>query len=185
MVSQATISRAKTTISRAKTWAGDRLTPAEVKPSAPPAPRVLVVDRDNLHRMIICRAADKAGCVPAGAANLAEAGRLAQSAAFDGITLDLSFGREAVLDFFNRLDALHGKAKIIVTGHRDTARWQDEAVRHAALLGLDVEDDVAAKPLDIEMLRRVFEQLRIQSALAHETEAVPPGADPAWSVGQL
>src|ERR1700734_3613193 len=111
--------------------AGDGVgsTAAAPRQRALPAPRVLVVDRDNLHRMIICRAADKAGCIPAGAANLAEATRLAQSTAFDGITLDLSFGREAVGDFFSYLGALHCKAKIIVTGHRDVAAWQDEAVR--------------------------------------------------------
>src|ERR1700722_6383528 len=138
-----------------------------------PGPRVLVVDRDNLHRMIICRAADKAGCIPAGAANLVEATRLAQVALFDSITLDLSFGRGAIFDFFNRMDALRCKAKIIVTGHHDTAGWQDAAVQHAALLGLDVEDDIAPKPLDVEVLRRAFEQLRIQPTLAGETDKAP------------
>jgi ActR/RegA family two-component response regulator len=158
---------------------GDRLPTTAVEKSVLPAPRVLVVDRDNLHRMIICRAADKAGCIPAGAANLAEATRLAQSTAFDGVTLDLSFGREAVGDFFSYLGALHCKAKIIVTGHRDVAAWQDEAVRDAILLGLDVEEDVAAKPLDVEMLRRVLEQLRIQRAVAGEVEETPSGLD-SW-----
>jgi DNA-binding NtrC family response regulator len=153
---------------------GDRLPTTAVEKSVLRAPRVLVVDRDNLHRMIICRAADKAGCIPAGAANLAEATRLAQSTAFDGITLDLSFGREAVGDFFSHLGALHCKAKIIVTGHRDVAAWRD-----AVLLGLDVEEDVAAKPLDVEMLRHVLEQLRIQRASARETEKAPPGLD-SW-----
>jgi DNA-binding NtrC family response regulator len=115
--------------------------------------------------MIICRAADKAGCIPAGAANLAEAAKRMQSADFDGVTLDLSFGREAVRDFLSHLAALRCTSKILLTAHRDAAGWQEEAVRHAALLGLDVEDDVAAKPLDVEMLRGVLEQLRIQRAL--------------------
>jgi two-component system, chemotaxis family, chemotaxis protein CheY len=138
--------------------------------SALRAPRILVVDRDNLQRMIICRAADRAGCIPAGAANLAEAARQMQSADFDALTLDLSFGREAVNNFLNRLGALCCMSKIFLTGHRDAADWQDEAVRHATLLGLDVEEDVAAKPLDVEMLRRMLEQLRIQRALDRDAQ---------------
>jgi two-component system, chemotaxis family, chemotaxis protein CheY len=170
---------------QAMLWGRDRerLNGPESERSVPPS-RVLVIDRDNLHRMIICRAADKAGCIPAGAANLAEATRLVQAIPFDSITLDLSFGRDAILDFFNRLDALHCKAKIIVTGHRDTAGWQGEAVQHAALLGLDVGDEVAPKPLDVEMLRRVFEQLKMKPDLAAEAEKAPAGfVDPAWSAG--
>jgi CheY-like chemotaxis protein len=144
------------------------------------APRVLVVDRDNLHRMIICRAADKAGCIPAGAANLSEAARRMQTADFDGVTLDLSFGRDAVCDFLSRLGALRCTSKILLTGHRDTVGWQEEAVHHATSLGLDVEDDVAPKPLDVEMLRRVLEQLRIPRALDRDAKTAGPGPDSGW-----
>jgi chemotaxis response regulator CheB len=56
-------------------------------------PRLLVIDDDNLHRMIICRVAAKAGFVPAGAASYDEAARLAQETNFDCITLDLSAQR--------------------------------------------------------------------------------------------
>jgi two-component system, chemotaxis family, chemotaxis protein CheY len=162
--------------------AGDGVgsTAAAPRQRALPAPRVLVVDRDNLHRMIICRAADKAGCIPAGAANLAEAARRMQSADFDAVTLDLSFGREAVCDFLSRLGALRCTFKILLTGQRDAAGWQEEAVRHATLLGLDVEEDIAAKPLDVEMLRGVLEQLRIQRALDGDAKTAGPGLDPGW-----
>ena len=99
----------------ARIWDGGAvcLTAADAEQSALPALRVLVVDRDNLHRMIICRAADKAGCVPAGAANLTEAIKHVQSAAFDCITLDLSFGRRAACDFLSRLDALGNPVETI------------------------------------------------------------------------
>ena len=40
-------------------------------------PRLLVIDDDNLHRMIICRVAAKAGFLPAGAASYDEAVKLA------------------------------------------------------------------------------------------------------------
>jgi CheY-like chemotaxis protein len=149
----------------ARIWDGGavRLTAADAEQSALPALRVLVVDRDNLHRMIICRAADKAGCVPAGAANLTEAVKHVQSAAFDCITLDLSFGRRAACDFLRRLDALGFASKILLVGDRDTADCR-ETLRVAASLGLDAEDSMA-KPLDVGKLRVALEQLRIQGAL--------------------
>jgi hypothetical protein len=50
---------------------------------APDAPHLLVIDDDNLHRMIICRVAAKAGYAPAGAATYEEAAVLAQETAFD------------------------------------------------------------------------------------------------------
>ena len=151
---------------------GAHLTAAEADQLALPAPRVLVIDRDNLHRMIICRAADKAGYIPAGAANLAEATRLVQSTAFDCITLDLSFGREAACDFLNRLDAIACKSKILLVGNRDAADCR-ETLRVATSLSLDVQDPVA-KPLDVGMLRYALEQLRIQGAL--QRDLAPVGA---------
>ena len=50
----------------ARIWGAGEAHPttAQREQSALPAPRVLVIDGDNLHRMIICRAADKAGYVP-------------------------------------------------------------------------------------------------------------------------
>jgi DNA-binding response OmpR family regulator len=150
---------------QARMWGGGgaHSTAAEAERSASPAPRVLVIDRDNLHRMIICRAADKAGCIPAGAANFAEATKLLQSAAFDCITLDLSFGHGATSDFLSRLDAIACKSKILVVGDRDTAECR-ETLRTARSLGLDVEDPMA-KPIDVGRLHYALEQLRIQRAL--------------------
>ena len=159
---------------QARIWDGGaaHLTAAESKQSALPAPRVLVIDRDSLHRMIICRAADKAGYIPAGAANLAEATKHVQSDAFDCITLDLSFGREAACDFLSRLDASACKSKILLVGDRDAAACR-ETLRLARSLGLDVEDPVA-KPLDVGMLRYALEQLKIQGAL--QRGLAPAGA---------
>jgi CheY-like chemotaxis protein len=146
------------------------LTAAQTEQSALPTPRVLVIDCDNLHRMIICRAADKAGYIPAGAANLAEATKHVQSAAFDCITLDLSFGRAAACDFLNHLHAIACKSKIFVVGNGDTADCR-ETLRVAASLSLDVEDPVA-KPLDVGMLRYALEQLKIHGTLQRGLAAV-------------
>jgi CheY-like chemotaxis protein len=158
---------------RGRIWDGGaaHLTAAQAEQSALPAPRVLVIDRDNLHRMIICRAADKAGYVPAGAANLAEATKHVQSTgAFDCIMLDLSFGREAAYDFLSRLDAIACKSKLLVVGDLDTADCR-ETLRVATSLGLDVENPVA-KPIDVGMLRYALEQLKIHGTLQRGLAAV-------------
>src|ERR1700688_442101 len=66
-------------------------------------PRLLVIDDDHLHRMIICRAAAKAGYVPAGAAGYEEASKLLQENVFDCITLDLSLGDHAGVELLRLL----------------------------------------------------------------------------------
>jgi two-component system, chemotaxis family, chemotaxis protein CheY len=149
----------------ARIWgvADAHLTAAEREYSALPAPRVLVIDSDNLHRMIICRAADKAGYIPAGAANLAEATRLVQSAAFDCIVLDLSLGREATSGFLSRLGAIGCEAQILAMGDCDASACR-ETLRLAKSLALNVGEPVA-KPIDVGMLRYVLEQLKVKGAL--------------------
>src|ERR1700733_11360771 len=150
---------------QARVWGADGANQVIGKAERPALamPRVLVIDSDNLHRMIICRAADKAGYIPAGAANLAEATKHVQSGAFDCITLDLSFGHEAACGFLSRLEASACKSKILLLGDRDAAAGR-ETLRFATSLGLDVEDPVA-KFLDVGMLRCALEQLKIQGAL--------------------
>ncbi|MGO9398137.1 MAG: response regulator [Xanthobacteraceae bacterium] len=136
----------------------------------PPAARVLVIDSDNLHRMIMCRAADKAGYIPAGAANVAEATKLVRSAQFDCITLDLSLGRQAVGDMLRCLSAFGCEARIFFIGNHNAAEGRG-AVRLATLLDLNVGEPVA-KPVDVGMLRYALEQLKIQGALARGLAAV-------------
>jgi two-component system, chemotaxis family, chemotaxis protein CheY len=149
----------------ARIWDAPEALPmaAERGQSALPMPRVLVVDGDNLHRMIICRAADRAGYVPAGAANLAEATKLLQAAAFHCIILDLSLGREATSGFLSRLGAIGCEAKILAMGDCDAPACH-ETQRLAKSLALDVGEPVA-KPVDVGRLRYLLEQLRVQSAL--------------------
>lgn len=156
---------------QARMWdGGAALTTAAAEPSSLPVLRVLVIDRDNLHRMIICRAADRAGYVPAGAANLAEATKHVQSAAFDCITLDLSFGHAAAGEFLRRLEALGCTAKIFVVGERGTADCR-ETLRVAGSLGLDI-DDPLAKPLDVDVLRHALERLKLESRLQPSLAAI-------------
>jgi DNA-binding NtrC family response regulator len=121
-------------------------------------PRLLVIDDDNLHRMIICRVAAKAGYLPAGAASYDEAAKLAQQAAFDCITLDLSLGDHAGTDMLQHLARLGSAAPIIVVTGCDSGTCK-EAVKVAESLKLDIWECIP-KPVDLVMLRRFLERLK-------------------------
>jgi DNA-binding response OmpR family regulator len=121
-------------------------------------PRLLVIDDDNLHRMIICWIAAKAGYLPAGAASYDEADKLAQETAFDCITLDLSLGNHAGSEMLHRLSILGYTAPIIVVTGCDDATCQ-ETVKLAGQLNLDVWECIP-KPVDLVMLRHFLERLK-------------------------
>jgi len=120
--------------------------------------RLLVIDDDNLHRMIICRAAAKAGYAPAGAATYDEAVRLAQETAFDCITLDLSLGPHAGVEMLRHLWVIGCKAPIIVISGCDDATC-DETLKVARSLNLNICQSMA-KPVDLAVLRNCFEQIK-------------------------
>jgi two-component system, chemotaxis family, chemotaxis protein CheY len=121
-------------------------------------PRLLVIDDDNLHRMIICRVAAKAGYMPAGAASYDEAAKLVQETVFDCITLDLSLGNHAGSEMLHLLSILGRTAPIIVVTGCDAATCK-ETVTLAGRLNLDVWDCIP-KPVDLVMLRRFLERLK-------------------------
>ena len=98
-------------------------------------PRLLVVDDDNLHRMIICRVAAKAGFLPAGAASYDEAAKLAQETAFDCITLDLSLGNHAGTEMLHHLSMLGSTAPIVGAPGADYATCGDREGRRKAQPG--------------------------------------------------
>ena len=121
-------------------------------------PRLLVIDDDNLHRMIICRVAAKAGYAPAGAATYDEAAKLAQEAAFDCITLDLSLGAHAGVEMLRHLWVIGCKAPIIVISGCDGATC-NETLKIAKSLNLNIWQSMP-KPVDLAVLRLWFEQLK-------------------------
>ncbi len=121
-------------------------------------PRLLVIDDDSLHRMVICRAAAKAGYLPAGAATYEEAAKLTRETAFDCITLDLSLGHHAGSELLHHLSSLRCTAPIVVVSGCDAAICK-EAVRVAGLLNLNVWECIP-KPVDLAMLRNFLERLR-------------------------
>ncbi|HUI15652.1 MAG TPA: response regulator [Xanthobacteraceae bacterium] len=122
------------------------------------APRLLVIDDDSLHRMVICRAAAKAGYLPAGAAGYDEAVRLTRETVFDCITLDLGLGDHAGNEMLHHLAKIGCTAPIIVVSGCDAVTCK-EAARIAGSLKLDVWECIS-KPVDLAMLRSVLDRLR-------------------------
>lgn len=156
---------------QARVWGADRADRVAARAEQPtlPAPRLLVIDTDNLHRMIVCRTADKAGFVPAGAANFAEAAKLTQTTIFDCITLDLSLGQQTG-ELLRHLREIDCEAPVIIVGNRDAAGCC-ETLRFARSLGLNVGEPVS-KPVDVGTPRYAFEQIKIQRRLQHGLVAV-------------
>jgi DNA-binding response OmpR family regulator len=129
-------------------------------------PRLLVIDDDNLHRMIICRVAARAGYTPAGAATYDEAAMLVQDGPFDCITLDLSLGPHAGVDMLRHLWAVGCKAPIIVISGCDEATCS-ETIKVGKSLNLNIWESIR-KPVDLTVLRYWFERLKAE----RETAAV-------------
>jgi DNA-binding response OmpR family regulator len=156
---------------QARIWGVDgahRITAKAERPALA-VPRLLVIDGDNLHRMIICRVADKAGYLPAGAANFSEAAKLAQTTAFDCVTLDLSLGQQTG-DMLRHLREIGCDAPILIVGNRDAAGCC-ETLRFARSLGLNVGEPVA-KPVDVGLLRYALEQMKVERTLQRGLAAV-------------
>jgi DNA-binding response OmpR family regulator len=125
------------------------------------APRLLVIDDDTLHRMIICRAAAKSGYVPVGAASHHEAVKLLQEGVFDCITLDIALGdRGGAVAALRHFAAVESKAPIIVVSACDDETLR-EILRLARSLKLNVAEPVP-KPVDLTILRYMLDGFRIQ-----------------------
>jgi DNA-binding response OmpR family regulator len=127
-------------------------------------PRLLAIDDDNLHRMIICRVAARAGYAPAGAATYEEAAKLLQEGRFDCITLDLSLGPHAGVEILRHLWVIGCKAVIIVISGCDGSTC-DDTFNVARSLNLNIRD-VMTKPVDLAVLRTWFEQLTAEREAA-------------------
>ena len=124
-------------------------------------PRLLVIDDDNLHCMIICRVANKAGFAPVAASSYEEAARLAQETAFDCVTLDLSLGAHAGVEMLRHLWVIGCKAPIIIISGCDDAVCR-ETVRVGKSLNLKISEPVP-KPVDLSLLRYSLERLKSQN----------------------
>jgi hypothetical protein len=132
-----------------------------VRANAPPQPpRILVIDDDHLHCMIICRTATKAGFAPVGVGSYEEA---AEACAGDCIRLHHT--RSVARRARRYRDAapswvLGCKAPIIIVSGCDDSTCR-ETVHIGTSLNPNILDPVP-KPVDLEMLRYSLERLKAQ-----------------------
>lgn len=138
--------------------------------NAAPKPRLLVVDDDGVHRMVISRVAAKAGYMPAVAASYEEAVELTQATTFDCITLDLTLGRHDGVELLRHLQTISYKAPIIIVSGGDGAMCR-EALRTAKALELNVLE-LVPKPVDVATLCFLLERVRHLGALARSAATV-------------
>ena len=129
-------------------------------------PRLLVVEDDTLHRMMICRAAAVAGYAPAGAATYDEAAKFLDQGSFDCITLDLTLGVRPGADVLRHLSDIGSTAHIIIISGRDEETC-GENVDLAKSLKLNILGSMQ-KPVDPAVLRSWLERLKSKDASAVE-----------------
>jgi CheY-like chemotaxis protein len=127
-------------------------------------PRLLVVEDDTLHRMMICRVAANAGYMPAGASTCDEAAKLLQKDVFDCLTLDLSLGARDGDEVLRHLAAMGSHTHVIIVSGSDDSRRQ-QSVALAKSLGLNVWASIA-KPVDLVVLRYWLERLKTEYVAA-------------------
>jgi DNA-binding NtrC family response regulator len=141
------------------------------------APRLLVIDDDNLHRMVICRTAAKSGYLPAGAASYDEAVMLIQQGAFDCVTLDLSLGERAGVEMLRHFWGIGYKVPVIIIGGSDDATCS-ESKNVAESFKLNVWESIA-KPVDVSVLHDSLERLKAAREQAPADQQPSPQISPA------
>lgn len=120
--------------------------------------RLLIVDDDRVHRMVISRIARQAGYEVDEAATYEAALRLMDQGSHACVTLDLSLGDHGGLDVLQHLAQIGFAAPIIVvSGSDDTVR--QEAVIVAQRLGVNV-CAAFGKPMNLSHLRILLCEIR-------------------------
>lgn len=122
------------------------------------APGVLVVDDDPVHRMVLCKTAERAGFVATSAASFGAAVACLRRGSYSAITLDLSLGTRNGLDVMHALVEMGCRTPIVIVSGSNAA-MRSETVSMAALMKLDVRAALQ-KPVDLTLLRQVLVRIR-------------------------
>ncbi|RAI45605.1 response regulator [Rhodoplanes roseus] len=121
-------------------------------------PTVLVIDDDPVHRMVLCKTAERAGYVPTPAASFGAAVSLLRRDTYTAITLDLSLGARNGLDVMHALVAMDCRTPIVIVSGSNAA-MRSETMSMAGLMKLDVREALP-KPVDLTLLRHVLVGLK-------------------------
>ncbi|MTW15651.1 response regulator [Rhodoplanes serenus] len=123
---------------------------------------VLVIDDDDVQRMVLCKTAERAGFVATSAATFGAAMALLRQHTYTVITLDLSLGARNGLDVMHALVGIGCRTPIVIVSGANAA-LRSETVALAGLIKLDVRHSLP-KPVDLALLRRVLSSIREESA---------------------
>jgi CheY-like chemotaxis protein len=136
---------------------GSKLHSSADPASAPTQPRLLVIDDDVTHRMVISRLAQKLGYATVEASTIDEAAELISTQHFDCMTLDLRMGAQYGTELFEIMNEKQANVPVIVISSADDdERW--EVLRVATLYGIRVTE--VPKPLEPARLRDVFMEIK-------------------------
>jgi DNA-binding response OmpR family regulator len=128
----------------------------EVLPAV--ADRLLIVDDDRVHRMVLARVARQAGYEVEEAATYETARQMMSEGAHACVTLDLSLGQHGGLDVLQHLAQIKFEAPIIVVSGSDD-KVREEALIVARRLGLNVCGSFG-KPMNLSHLRNLLGEIR-------------------------
>jgi CheY-like chemotaxis protein len=122
--------------------------------------RLLVIDDVAVHRMIICKAAQKVGYAALEAGNVSEAVDLADNVDLACVTLDLSLGERAGVEVLRRLAELGRKTPVIIISGADLKGTQ-AAFDFGVSLGLTMQAPIS-KPVDLVKLRETLAEVELK-----------------------
>jgi DNA-binding NtrC family response regulator len=125
---------------------------------ATPAPRLLVIEDDIVHRGIIGKVGDRAGFSITEAASFDEAARFLQKERFDCITLDLSLGSNYGLEVIHLLADIDCKTPVIVisAAGQTVAKL---AIAVGRMKRLNICEPVS-KPVDFALLKGILARIK-------------------------
>ena len=126
---------------------------------APEIPyKLLVIDDDTVHRMVICRIAGQAGFEVDEAASYETARRMLGLSVYGCVTLDLSLGERGGIDLLRYMAEIgYPSPVIVVSGSDDAVRNESFAV--ARKLNLNVCRPFS-KPVRLADLRELMREIR-------------------------
>jgi len=120
--------------------------------------KLLVVDDDTVHRMVICRIARQAGFEVDEAASYEAARRMLSLTVYGCVTLDLSLGERGGVDVLRYMAEIgYASPVIVVSGSDDAVRGESFAV--ARKLNLNVCRPFS-KPVKLADLRELMCEIR-------------------------
>lgn len=120
--------------------------------------KLLVIDDDTVHRMVICRIARQAGFEVEEAATYDAARRMMTHNAYGCVTLDLSLGDHGGVEVLQFMaDIGYASPVIVVSGSDDAVRSESSAV--ARKLNLNVCRPFS-KPVKLSDLRDLMREIR-------------------------